>query len=153
SIDGGLHSVPLTDTQQSLAIGSLALDPSNPDIVYAGTGYFLYGAGVLKSTDKGSTWVDLPGPFAGPYGTNSFFDGGAHVVSLAVDPGNSQVILAGAFKAPLSNGGIYRSTDGGVSWSQRLSGGSGTSVLFDASTAHVAYAAIGEYYSDQHNGV
>ncbi len=54
--DGGQTWVPLTDSQPSLAIGSLALDPSNPDVVYAGTGDgALYGAGILKSTDGGST--------------------------------------------------------------------------------------------------
>lgn len=66
--DGGQNWSPLTDAQPSLAIGSLALDPSNPDIVYAGTGEenfsvdSYYGAGILKSTDGGTTWQLLPGP-------------------------------------------------------------------------------------------
>lgn len=70
--DGGNAWVPLTDTQASLAVGSIALDPANPRTVYVGTGEenfngdAYYGAGILKSTGGGSTWTHIPGPFAGP---------------------------------------------------------------------------------------
>ena len=61
--DHGGTWAPMTDTQASLAVGSIAIDPSNPNVVYVGTGeannscdsYF--GAGILKSTDAGSTWT------------------------------------------------------------------------------------------------
>lgn len=157
TIDGGAHWTPLTDTQPTLAIGSLALDPSNSDIVYAGTGEetfspasapafggAFYGMGVLKSTDAGTTWTLYNGPFAGPFGP-TFFDGGARIGSLAVSPSNGQVILAAAdFNNPAKSG-IYRSPDGGATWSLVLGGASGTEVLFDPSSGSTtAWAALGD---------
>src|SRR6266567_325762 len=74
--DGGQNWTPLTDDQASLSTGSIALAPSNPDIVYVGTGEqnnsgdSYYGAGVLKSTDGGATWTQLAGPFVGPFNSS-----------------------------------------------------------------------------------
>ncbi len=78
TLDGGAMWTPLTDTQASLAVGSIALDPSDPSIVYVGTGEesfsgdSYYGAGILKSTDGGSSWTHIPGPFAGPTAAGSY---------------------------------------------------------------------------------
>jgi len=145
--DGGNTWVPLTDTQASLAVGSIALDPSNPSTVYVGTGEenfngdAYYGAGILKSTDGGSTWTQVPGPFTGPTGSDSYFGGGAYIGSLAVHPTNGQIILSAVFEAGRS--GIYRSSDGGTNWSNVLPTGIGTEVLFNPSNGSIAYAAIG----------
>src|ERR1051326_3112136 len=61
--DTGMTWSPKTDSQASLAIGALAFAPGNPAIIYAGTGEpnygaqdDYYGAGLLKSTDGGTTW-------------------------------------------------------------------------------------------------
>src|SRR5437016_6790269 len=134
--DGGTIWTPLTDTQASLSVGSIALDPSNPDTVYVGTGEDdfggdnYYGAGILKSTDCGATWTQIPGPFVGATGSDQFC-GGAFIGALAVSPRNSQVILAGAafFCAPRS--GVYLTTNGGASWTKVLGGSPGTAVFFD----------------------
>ena len=104
--DGGTNWLPLTDAQQSLAIGSLALDPSDPDIVYAGTGeanfngdaYF--GSGILKSNNRGLTWMSL--------GTDEFT--GTAIGAIAVSPVDSQSVLVAKFS------GVFRSSDGGVTW-------------------------------------
>ncbi|MYK65528.1 MAG: hypothetical protein F4022_03560 [Gemmatimonadetes bacterium] len=62
SDDAGANWRPLTDHECSLAMGSIAIDPVNPDIIYAGTGeqHFsgdsYYGCGVLRSLDAGETW-------------------------------------------------------------------------------------------------
>ena len=137
--DGGANWTALTDTQASLATGSITLDPSNPDIVYVGTGEenfsgdSYYGAGILESTDAGATWTNLPGPFAGPVGADGYYGGGARIGGLAVSPTNNQVLLAAVLL--LGKDGIYRSTNGGVAWTQVISGGFGNSVLFAPPTA------------------
>jgi len=110
-------SGPWTDVTSaswpSTAINSLAVDPKQPSVVYAGTGYDDVddrygepGAGVLKSTDGGRTWTPLAGserPMRG-----------VAVTGLAVDPVNDQVLVAAA------NNGVFRSADGGRSWNEVL---------------------------------
>jgi len=65
SVNGGINWQPLTDYQPSLSMGCIVLDPINPDIIYAGTGEATYsgasyyGAGLLKSTDAGATWIHI----------------------------------------------------------------------------------------------
>ena len=156
TLDGGTQWTPLTDQQPSLAIGSLALDPSNPDILYAGTGEAnfskdsYYGAGILKSTDKGATWKHLPGPFAGPL---TVTNGGARIGALAVHPTRGQILLAGVAGGGDVRSGIWRSTDGGVTWNVVRDGGAGTAVLFDTASPDTAYAAIGEPDGAPKNGI
>lgn len=148
---------PLTDRQASLAIGSIALDPTNSNTIYVGTGEenfsgdSYYGAGILKSTNGGTTWIHLCGPFCGPVGQDGFFGGGARIGALAVSPANNQVILAAV--ALLSKDGIYRSADGGKTWTRVLSGNPGTGVLFDPINASTAYAALGNSFSGGTEGV
>ncbi|HKU23487.1 MAG TPA: choice-of-anchor D domain-containing protein [Terriglobales bacterium] len=146
STDGGTTWTPLTDNQPSLAIGSIAIDPENPQTIYVGTGeenfnfdaYF--GAGILKSTDGGATWATVgTGPEDGPFGPKPYFYGG-YVGSLAVDPQNRQVLLAAV--SEVSNlGGVWRSADGGQTWTQ-IGLGLPTQVFFDPTNGNVAYAAI-----------
>src|SRR5205085_10877250 len=133
--NGGTTWTPLTDTQASLAIGSIVLAPSNPDVIYVGTGESnfsesYYGAGVLKSTDAGATWTQLAGPFVGPFGaTQSIGDGGAEIGGLAVSPTNPNLVLAAVMKtvnsSAFSDSGIYRTTDGGQNWTLVLAGAGG----------------------------
>lgn len=153
--DGGTTWTPLTDSQPSLSIGALALDPSNDNVIYAGTGSSLggyYGAGILKSTDGGNTWINIPGPFLGPFGPDTFFGGGARMNWLAVSPANPSVLLAAVWRWPHSAAGIYRSADGGNTWAQVFSGAPGSQVFFDSIGQH-AYAAMGDYYGSSQDGV
>lgn len=143
--DGGANWKPLTDDQPSLAMGAIVLDPSNPDIVYVGTGEenfafdSYYGAGILKSTDGGNTWTQIPGPFL----TGSTR---ATIGALAIHPGDSQILLCS------SSIGIYRSSDGAANWARVLTG-TGTSVLFDPTDGNIAYAGIGNTNGNSANGV
>jgi len=155
--DGAATWAPLTDTQVSLAVGAIALDPSNPETVYVGTGEenfsgdSYYGEGILKSTNGGLSWMHIPGPFAGPIGPDSYFGGGAHIGSLAVDPGDSSILLAGV--QLLNKDGVYRSIDGGNTWTEVLSGAPGTSVVFDTRNSNIVYAALGNPTGSSANGV
>lgn len=146
--DGGNTWTPLTDTQVSLATGSIALDPSNPDTVYVGTGEenfsdSYYGAGILKSRDAGTTWTHICGPFCGPIGVDI---GGAHIGAIAVQPTNGQILLAAVEFTPwwitIQANGAYRSADGGNTWTQVLSGNPGRSVIFDPTNGNIAYASL-----------
>ncbi len=143
--NGGNNWVPLTDTQPSTAIGSLLLDPSNPNVIYAGTGDEAYGAGILKSTDAGVTWTQMCGPFCGPLTSDGYFGGGGRIHQLAIHPTNHQIFLAAA--ELVFADGVYRSTDGGNSWTQVLSGNPGVSVIFDPTNGNIAYASLGGPFS------
>jgi hypothetical protein len=162
--DGGTNWTPLTDTQKSLSVGAIAIDPSNHNTIYVGTGEGNYaaggiigdsyfGVGILKSTNGGSTWTQMSGPFVGPFGSSDL-DGAAFIGALAVSPSNSQVLLAGVASASSSNpSGVYRSADGGGTWTLVLDGNAalpnpGTAVLFDPTNGNTAYAALGNFQGD-----
>lgn len=156
--DGGQNWQPLTDTQASLATGSIALAPSNPDIVYVGTGEdnnagdSYYGAGVLKSSDGGATWAQFTGPFVGPFNAGRLA-GGAHISGLAVDPADPNTVLAAVNRSPAATAGIYRTSDGGATWTLVLGGAVGTAVIFNPADPTIAYAALGTYTGNRLNGV
>ncbi len=160
--DGGNTWAPLTDDQPSLAVGSITIDPGNSQTIYVGTGEENFsgdsyaGAGVLKSTDGGSTWTQLAGPFVGPFGSNSPYCGGAYIGSTAVDPGNNQVVLAGAVFSCGLGSGIYRSTDGGTSWTEVLGTAQTsymvTGLVFDPTNGNNVYASVG-YGASSNNGI
>ena len=109
SMDRGASWAPRTDYQATLAVGALAFDPRNPRTVYCGLGegnwWWWLGAGVLRSSDGGTTWSTLcTAPFVG----QGFYD-------LVVDPANGRHLLAA------TTGGLYVSNDGGTTWTQRRS--------------------------------
>lgn len=167
--DGGTTWTPLTDSQFSLAIGSLAIDPNNHLNVYAGTGEenfsddSYYGGGLLRSSDGGSTWTAIgTSYFGGAFGARSPFFGGAFIGSIAIQPGAGAstpvLLVASEFGggAQYYYSGISRSTDGGTTWTHVLpttfdTNAFGVSVLFVNNTT--AYAAIGNPYGDANDGV
>ncbi len=174
SIDNGLNWSPIFDDQRSLAIGTVAIDPTNPQVIYVGTGEghlsgdSYYGAGLFKSIDGGATWVQITGPISTtPPNLPSFIN--AAFLSLVIDPSNPSTLYAatvvgrisgpnGSVSAsPLGNRGIWKSTDGGMTWRNLNPGGftvdrSGTEVLVDPRNAQRVLAAIlnvGIYRSNQ----
>jgi photosystem II stability/assembly factor-like uncharacterized protein len=138
--DGGASWVPLTDRECSLAMGALAIDPVNPEIVYAGTGeqHFsgdsYYGCGVLRSTNGGATWTRLG---AAIFQTTT---GGARISRLLLDPrGAGTPATTRVFVA--SDFGLYRSLDGGATLTRVLSG-IVTDLVMDPGNPDVLYAAL-----------
>jgi len=113
STDSGVNWTPLTDDQPSMSMGAIAIDPTNPNIVYAGTGeatysgVSYYGRGLLKSTDAGATWQHITSGLP----TSSYFS------RLKIRPNYPNELLAA-----LGNSGLYRSTNYGQTWTTLLSG-------------------------------
>ena len=144
STDAGGHWLELTDTQPSLAVGSLTLDPSDPQTIYVGTGeanfsgdsYF--GAGVLKSIDGGATWITLAGLPSD------------HVAAVAISPVNRNLLLV------CGDSGVWRGTQVtatthdwvNVLGRQNFQFGICNSAFFDPRNPNIAYAAFGSNYSD-----
>jgi photosystem II stability/assembly factor-like uncharacterized protein len=168
--DGGTSWVPLTDNQFSLAMGSLAIDPNDHMIIYAGTGEqnfsddSYYGGGLLKSSDGGATWTPIgTSYFGGAFGKVSPFSGGSFIGAIAVQPGvgvSTPILLVGSLFGGGTQhyyySGISRSTDGGTTWTHVLpatfdTNAAGVSVFFVSNTT--AYAVIGSPYGNANNGV
>lgn len=141
--NGGQTWTPLTDSQASLAIGALAIDPNNPETVYAGTGEpdysgdSYYGQGLLKSTNGGQSWTLIRNPFPNPYAPGVV---GATITSIAVQKGNSNVVLVGTFY------GLYRSGDGGSTWTEIINTGV-SAILFDRKKNNTVYVGVGDFPS------
>ncbi len=149
--DGGITWIPLTDDQPSLATGSIAIDPKSPDTVYVGTGEntfsasSYYGAGILKSTDGGQTWRNIVGPFLR-----------ARIGSLVIHPQETNILVAavGSYgDTPNTPNGIYRSSDAGETWTNVLTGGQGTGVVFHPTNPNTMYAALGTPAGGARNGI
>jgi photosystem II stability/assembly factor-like uncharacterized protein len=116
--DGGATWKPTFDDQTSQAIGALAVAPSNPAIVWAGTGEAwavrdmdMMGDGIYKSTDAGETWTNMGLAETGRIGT------------IVIHPANPELVLVcalGRATGPQRERGVYRTENGGKTWQQVL---------------------------------
>jgi photosystem II stability/assembly factor-like uncharacterized protein len=115
--DYGRTWQPTTDGQPIAAVGALAVAPSNPDVLYVGTGHpevrydIIAGTGLYRSADAGKSWQP-----AGLAGTK-------HIGDVHVDPRDANVVVVaavGAVFGPSTERGIYRTTDGGRTWQRTL---------------------------------
>jgi len=116
----------LTADLPNLATSTLAMGTSNPNVIYAGTGEGFFnvdqvdGSGIWKSMDGGATWEQLTATANNPDFQN--------IMRLIVDPSNENVVLAATavgrnFVSNPPSGGIFRSNDGGVSWTRGYNSG------------------------------
>ena len=117
TVNHGITFTPVFDNQPDFAIGAVALAQSKPDVVYVGTGEAnnsrsSYGGnGVYKSVDGGQTWTKAGLPNAGRIGR------------IVVHPKNPDVVFVAASGRLYSENpdrGVYRSTDGGKTWTKTL---------------------------------
>jgi hypothetical protein len=131
--NAGTSWTPLTDTQSILSNGAIAVAPSSPSTIYAGTGESslsndsLYGRGVLKSTDGGATWTLLG---------NSVFNYES-IAKIVVDPANANNVYVAASVAGLNgvgtgNIGVWKSINGGTTWTNTTAGVPNINIYFDA---------------------
>ncbi len=116
--NAGTTWTPLFDQQGSYSIGALAIDPSNPEVIWVGSGenvsgrHVGYGDGVYKSSDGGATWSNLG------------LENSEHISKIVIDPRDSRVVWVAAEGPLWSAGGergVFKTTDGGATWSPSLS--------------------------------
>lgn len=165
---------PLTDGMPMLAVGAIAIDNNDEAIIYAGTGdrsfshHSPYGIGLYKSFDSGNTWSHIAEQtFAG-----RSFSKIVLAPSNIVDPTltlYAAIVRAGGFPeasaAKVHPGrwgdvGVFRSTDGGYTWTHLTLSGNGlpelsaTDIVVDPTNSNTLYAVIGEVFGDNiNNGV
>jgi photosystem II stability/assembly factor-like uncharacterized protein len=140
--DGGATWVPLTDHTPISSVGAIAIAASNHNIIYVGTGEaaprgnVTWGDGVYKSTDAGKTW------------TNIGLKDSRQIGALIVDPNNPDIVLVAALGhifGPNAQRGVYRSTDGGKTWTRTLYKDDNTGAIdvsFDPHNSNIVYAAL-----------
>ena len=140
--DAGRTWFPIFDGQPTGSIGALAVAPSNPDIIYVGSGEGLRrpdlstGDGIYKSTDAGKTWQHL-GLRDGQQITNIIVD--------PQDPNRVFVAVLGHPYGPNSERGVFRSTDGGENWQKILykdDDTGATDLAFDPKNPQVLYTDL-----------
>jgi photosystem II stability/assembly factor-like uncharacterized protein len=140
--NGGNTWEPIFDAEPIASIGAIAVAPSDPEIIYVGTGEsdmrsdISYGDGVYKSTDGGTTWRNIG------------LRDSQNIGRILVDPRDPNTVLVAALGhafGPNPERGVYRSTDGGATWKKVLSKNDDTGAIdlcWDAANPAVVYAAL-----------
>ena len=142
STDAGVHWEPIFDHEDVSSVGSLAIDPSDPNVIWAGTGetfirsHISVGNGIYKSLDAGHSWHRMGLEATGRIGR------------VIVDPHNSDVVFAcalGHAYGPQPERGVFRTADGGRSWQQVLKVDENTGcsdIVMDPNNSHILFAGM-----------
>ncbi|BDS14596.1 PKD domain-containing protein [Aureispira anguillae] len=142
STDGGNTWTVLTDHLQSLGVSAIAIDYTNSDVIYIGTGdddaNDTYSIGLLKSTDGGTTWHEVMPSSASIFGSKIF-----KVIIHPTD--HNTVFLA-------SSTGCHKSTDGGTTWSL-LHSGSWRDMELKPGDPNTMYLANQSFYRTTNGGL
>src|SRR5689334_14180048 len=142
STDGGIHWDPVFDKQPVSSVGAIAVAPSDPNVVYAGTGepftrsHISAGWGMFRSTDAGKTW------------SRAGLENTGRISRIVVSPTNPDLVYAaslGFAYGPQPERGIYRSNDGGKNWERVLfvNDSTGASdIVMDPTNPRILYAGF-----------
>jgi photosystem II stability/assembly factor-like uncharacterized protein len=143
SVDGGVTWASVFDDQPISSIGSIAVAPSDPNVVYAGSGEanirgnVAAGNGIYRSTDAGKTWTHV-------------WKQGGQIGTMVVHPSNPDAayaaVLGHAF-GPNPERGVYRTTDGGRTWQQvlkRNADAGASDIAMDPSNPRILFAGFWE---------
>ncbi|MFK7830337.1 MAG: glycosyl hydrolase [Congregibacter sp.] len=146
TVNAGVSWEPIFDDQSSYSIGSVTVDPGNPNTVWVGTGendggrHIGFGDGIYRSDDGGNTWA------------NKGLPASQHISTIIVHPEDSDTVWV-AVQGPLwSKGGergLYMTTDGGETWERTLSAGEWTGVtdvVIDSRNPDILYAATWQHH-------
>ena len=144
SDDYGRTWTPIFDHESTQSIGAIAVAPSNPNIIFAGSGEGLHrpdlsvGNGIYKSADAGKTWTHLG------------LRDGQQIPAIAIDPRDPNRVFAAVLGHPYGPNeerGLFRSSDGGQTWQKAVYKNENTGasdVEIDPSNPDVIYASMWE---------
>ena len=133
--DGGRVWLPIFDCTRVASVGAVAVSPSQPNIIYAGTGEQGRGNGVYKSSDAGATWTQT-----GLAETH-------YIANLIIDPRNPEIVLVAADgdREPGPDRGVYRTTNGGKTWTNVLfrdNNSGAMDIAFDSGNPREVFATL-----------
>ena len=142
--NGGVSWTPLTDKTGIMSGGAMAVAPSDPNVIYVGTGEscirgnISFGDGMYKSVDGGKTWTKIG------------LEDSQHIAKILVDPKNPELVYVAALGhayGPNEMRGVYRSSDGGKNWQKVLYKDpkiGAIDLVFDPANPRILFAALWE---------
>jgi len=145
--DGGESWMNIGEELESLSFGAIAIDPANPEIIYAGSGEVNFftgsidftGRGLFKSIDGGQSWDQITHGF----GINTHFG------DIVISPHNPNIIIGALASGAhyiggyLPNEGIWKSSDSGIHWDRTKEVWDAYDIVFHPTDTNLVYAAVG----------
>lgn len=151
--NSGIIFSPVFDANKSYAIGCVAIDPTNPNVVWVGTGEnnnqnnVIYGDGIYKSEDGGKSWKNMG------------LDSSDQIGGIAIDPNNSNIVYIAAYGSSRNSDGhrgIFKTIDAGKTWTNVLKISEYTGcyqVHMDPRFSNILYAVAHQRMRNLYTGV